>query len=150
MNIYIGADHRGFELKERIKYWLQERGVVVIDCGNATLQPGDDYPQFAFAVAEKVVGESGSLGIVICGSGVGVTIAANKVKGARCAAAYNVNQVIHGRDREDINVLALHSDYLSLEAVQPMIEAFMTTPFQPTERAQRRLAQIATYEKQST
>ena len=148
MNIYIGADHRGFELKERIKYWLQERGVMVIDCGNVTLQPGDDYPEFAFAVAEKVVGEPGSLGIVICGSGVGVTIAANKVKGARCATAYNLNQVIHGRESDDMNVLALESDYLSMESSQPLIEAFMTTPFQPSDRAQRRLAQVATYENQ--
>lgn len=121
---------------------------MVVDCGNAALQPGDDYPLFALAVAEKVVGEPGSLGIVICGSGVGVTIAANKVKGARCATAYNLNQIIHGRESDDMNVLALESDYLSLEAAQPMIEAFMTTPFQPTERAQRRLAQIAAYEKQ--
>lgn len=148
MNIYIGADHRGFELKERIKYWLQEQGVMVIDCGNATLQPGDDYPPFALAVAEKVVGEPGSLGIVICGSGVGVTIAANKVKGARCATAYNQNQVIHGRESDDMNILALESDYLSLEVAQPMIEAFMVTPFHPTEKAQRRLAQIAAYENQ--
>src|SRR5438046_1223129 len=101
MNLYIGADHRGFELKETLKPWLIEKGYDVVDCGANALNPTDDYPDFAFAVADHVVAESGSRGIVVCGSGVGVTIAANKVPGARCSIATNVEEIRLGRGDDD-------------------------------------------------
>ncbi|MFZ1721739.1 MAG: RpiB/LacA/LacB family sugar-phosphate isomerase, partial [Microgenomates group bacterium] len=81
--IFIGADHRGFELKEHIKDWLQEYELTVVDCGAHAYEVSDDYPDFAFLVAQNVMKTQGSCGIVICGSGVGVSIVANKIDGVR-------------------------------------------------------------------
>lgn len=146
MHIFIGADHRGFSLKNELIEWLTLQGYQVEDCGNTIHDPDDDYPEFAFAVAKRVTVTPESRGIVLCGSGVGVTIAANKVQGVRCATALNVHQVAHGRDREDMNVLALESDYLSLDQAKPLVEAFLTAPFSASERSLRRLGAIKEYE----
>ena len=142
MKLFIGADHRGFALKEKIKPWLFEKGYEVIDCGNRTYDKGDDYPDFSLAVATEVAKDSTNRGVVICGSGVGVTIAANKVKGIRASTALNSNEVSHAREREDLNVLALSSDYTNDEDVKKMILVFLETPFRQEERFLRRLKKI--------
>src|ERR1700749_3899619 len=98
MQIFIGADHRGFELKNQVKQWLGSQSHTVTDCGNDHLDPADDYPIISFVVAEQVASDKSSFGILICGSSIGVTIAANKVKGIRAAAGQTTEQVMHGRE----------------------------------------------------
>ncbi len=158
MKVFIGADHRGFALKEKIKPWLTRQGYEVVDCGNTVYEKTDDYPDFSFAVADAVaqgdhsyVPKQGSTltraGIVICGSAVGVTVAANKAKGARCSPGLGVEEIKRGREDDDLNILALSGDYMSEAAVKAMIMAFLTTPFKGDERHVRRLKKIEAREK---
>lgn len=142
MNIFIGADHRGFELKEKLKPWLTSQGHEVIDCGNTVYDKEDDFPDFSFAVADKVAADPKSFGVVICGSAGGVTIAANKVKAVRCVTAVNVGDVKHNRQHDDANVLAIASDFTSFEEVQKLITTFINTQFLNEERFVRRLKKI--------
>lgn len=149
--LYLGADHRGFELKEQLKSWLQEEDKIyeVVDCGNTTYDSEDDFPDFALAVAEKVAAVDDTkkaLGIVFCGSGVGVNVVANKVAGARASTGLNLDEVRHARKHDDLNVLALSSDYTKLSVAKKMVKTFLTTPFQPEPRFLRRLQKIASYE----
>jgi len=143
MTIYIGADHRGFHLKEKIVVWLREEGNEVQDCGDTEYDENDDFPDFSFAVADKVVHDSGSRGIVICGSGGGVTIAANKVKGIRCTAAVHVADVKHNRMSNDINVLSLSADFTDFDEAKELVNAFLLVEFEAVERHNRRLNKIA-------
>jgi ribose 5-phosphate isomerase B len=147
MTIYIGADHRGFSLKEELKPWLNAQGYSVTDCGNAKLDPNDDFPDFAFAVADSVVKDRGSLGIVICGSGGGVTIAANRVKGVRCAQGVSAVDVIHNRQHNDMNVLAIGSDITLIETAKIMVKSFLETPFGNSDRYIRRINKIKAREE---
>lgn len=147
MKIFIGADHRGFALKEQVKAWLIHEDNDVVDCGNTKLDPSDDYPDFSFAVADEVVKDSSSRGIVICGSGMGVTIAANKVKGARCCIATSVKEVAVGREHDDLNVLAISANYQFFDMIKELVTTFLATPFAGDERHTRRLNKILEREK---
>ncbi len=149
MKIYLGADHRGFELKEHLKLWLIEEEYEVVDCGNVKYDPEDDFTDFSFAVAEKVQQDPQSRGIVICGSGAGVNIAANKVKGIRASTGINADEVRHARKHDDLNVLAISAEYSDFEQAKKMIIIFLTTPFQPEEKYVRRLDKIKQYESLS-
>ena len=102
--IYIGSDHRGYTLKEKVKFWLQEWNLEFEDMGNDHLDPGDDYPDFAKKVAEKL-GEIGDKGIVICASGVGVDVCVNRHPKVRCGLGYALGQVKAARN-DDAVVLA--------------------------------------------
>lgn len=143
MIIYIGADHRGFHLKEKLVAWLQEQGHDVIDCGNTVYDPDDDFPDFSFSVADRVVQDSGSRGVVICGSGGGVSIAANKVRGVRCTTAVHVSDVKHNRQADDINVLALSADYTDFDEAKELMRAFTLVEFDAQDKHNRRLNKIA-------
>jgi ribose 5-phosphate isomerase B len=148
MIIYIGADHRGFQLKETLKAWLQEQGNQIMDCGNTVYDLDDDYPDYTFPVAAQVAADTSSKGIVICGSGVGVAIAANKVDGIRAASALNADEVRHGRKHDAINILALSADYTSVDQAKVLVETFLKTPFDAEEqRFIRRFQKIENYEK---
>lgn len=149
MKVFLGADHRGFKLKEKLKVWLQAEGHLVTDLGNTQYEKTDDFPDFALAAAQKVQTNPDSRGIVICGSGVGVNIAANKVKGIRASTGINADEVRHARQHDNLNVLAISADYSSLEQAQEMIEVFLNTPFKSEARFQRRLDKISTYESLS-
>ena len=118
----------------------------VIDKSGAIFDPNDDYTDYAISVAENVRREPDSKGIVICGSGVGVTIAANKIKEARCCLGFTPNQVKNGREDEDLNILALASDYTDEDKAQELITSFLKTPFLNIERHVRRLEKIAKYD----
>ena len=152
MTIYIGADHRGFALKEYIKRYLTGEGHAVHDCGNSTHDENDDYPDFAKQVAERVAsepdsprfssGEAGVRGIVLCGSGNGVAITANKIRGIRAAVAMTPAQARMARSDEDANILALAADYTNEEQAREIIEAFLSTPFLGEERHLRRIGKI--------
>jgi ribose 5-phosphate isomerase B len=148
MTIYLGADHRGFSLKEQIKVWLQQQGQQVVDCGNTQLDPEDDYPQYAFAVAEQVADNIQGRGIVFCGSGVGVDIAANKVPGVRSAVGLSPTMVQAARRDDDINVLAIAADITDEKTTQQLVTSFLATPFRQEERYARRLTEISEREEQ--
>jgi len=147
MTIYIGADHRGFHLKEKLLEWLRAEGQEVVDSGNTIYDPNDDYPDFSIAVSKKVAADPGSRGLVICGSGGGVTIAANKVKGIRCTTAVHVADVKHNRMADDINVLALSADYTDFDEAKELVHAFIFVEFEAAERHVRRINKINAMEK---
>ncbi len=142
MTIYIGADHRGFALKEYIENYLTAEGRAVVDCGAATHDESDDYPDFAKAVAERVASEAGAKGILLCGSGNGVAITANKIRGIRAAVAMTEEQARAARSDEDANVIALAADHLMEDEARDIIEAFLSTPFLDAERHMRRIGKI--------
>ncbi len=141
MKVYLGADHRGFELKEKIKEWLVGWGVGYEDMGNKQLDIKDDYPDYALKVG-KAVGKSNSKGIVICGSGVGVNIAVNKVNGARSVLGFDVEQVKHGVEYDQANVLSLAADYFNEKKAKMMIDVFLKTEYGKQERNIRRVEKI--------
>lgn len=147
MNIYIGADHRGFALKEQLKLWLIQQKHDIVDCGNTVYDPLDDFPDFSFAVADHVAKDAGSLGILICGSGGGVTIAANKVKGIRCVTAAQIEDVKHNRAHDDANVLAVAANFTTEEEAKKLITVFLDTKFSGEEKYARRIKKIIDYEQ---
>lgn len=148
MQIFLGADHRGFVQKEQLKVWLTEKGHQVTDCGNTVRDPADDFTVFAAEVGRNVAKNSNSRGIVLCGSGIGVDVTANKIKGIRSSLGLNPEQVKAGRSDDDVNVLAIASGFTSIEDAQKMIAAFLETPFKAEERMVRRIQHIQTLENE--
>ena len=142
MTIYIGADHRGFALKEYVKNYLAGEGRAIEDCGDKVYDEGDDYPDYAKLVAERVANEAGAKGILLCGSGNGVVIAANKTCGIRAAVAMTTEQARSARSDEDANIIALAANYTNEEQAREIIEAFLSTPFLDAERHMRRIGKI--------
>lgn len=147
MTIYLGADHGGYPLKEHLKEQLAAAGYAVVDCGNTVLDPSDDFPDFAFAVADRVAADPGSRGVLVCRSGGGVTIAANKVRGIRAATAFSQEEVAHDRKDDDINVLCLSADFVPQDRAMSYVGVFLSTPFDGDERFVRRLGKIAAREE---
>ena len=148
MIIYIAADHRGFYLKEIIKQELKKDAYEVIDVGNPESSPDDDYPAFAAAVAEKVSGTGDEVrGIVICGSGFGVDIVANKFNGVRSALAMSADHIRAGRHDDDVNVLSLAADFIQPAQALEITHVFLSTPFVKEDKYSRRLGEITEIEK---
>lgn len=145
MVIYIGADHRGFKHKEEIKNYLSGLGYSVSDLGNDKYDELDDYPDFAEKVARKV-SLDGSLGILICGSGVGVDVVANKFPGVRSALVSNSEQAMDARSDDDANILSLAADYTSIEDSKKIISLWIGTQFSGEEKYKRRLKKIEALE----
>ena len=139
--IYIGADHRGYNLKEALKEYMDEMGLDYEDLGAFELDLNDDFPQFAKLVAEHIH-ELDDRGIVICGSGVGVDEVANKVPGIRAGLAMNKDQIRSARHDDDINVLALAADFTSEEDAKAILKIFLGTEFGSEEKYKRRIQQI--------
>jgi ribose 5-phosphate isomerase B len=143
MVIYIGADHGGFHLKEQLKQALGSDENKFIDLGALTEQADDDYPDFSAVVAEKVSEAGGDArGIVICRSGFGVDIVANKFKGIRSALAMSPEHIRAGRHDDDVNVLALAADFIPAEKAFEIARVFLSTPFGSDERFSRRVKKI--------
>lgn len=143
MKVFIGADHNGFELKNQLVAYLKSKDIEVGDMGAYEHDPLDDFPVFAKRVAAEVQkNHEEDRGIVLCGSGIGVAIAANRFKHIRCALGFDKTQVQHGRANDHINMLALPSDYLSLEQAQEFIDLFLETPIKPEEKYFRRSTQL--------
>jgi len=139
--IYLAADHRGFELKEKVKKWLKEENFLTEDLGNLIYDPTDDYPDFVKNVAEKISQRKGR-GIVFCGSGVGADITANRYIGVRCALGFSSEQIKHGRKNDDINCLSLATDFFSFDQVKKFIKVFLETKFAGQSHHQRRIEKI--------
>lgn len=148
MIIYLGADHRGFNLKERLKDFLKNQGYEIFDAGNVRYDEADDYPDFAAALAQKISKDpDGSRGILICGSGVGVDVAANKFRGVRSALAISADQVYDARHDDNVNVLSLAADFTSEGDAEKLVQTFIETPFaEKEERFARRIEKIAQME----
>ena len=145
--IYIGADHRGFELKEDLKRRLTADGIEVKDMGNQKLDPLDDYVDYAKAVADQVVKDPKSKGVLICGSGVGVDMAANKIPGVRSCLVFDEKRASQSREHEDANIVCLASDVLISEDAYSIVKAFINTSFTGEERHVRRLNKLKALEQ---
>ena len=147
MRVYLGSDHAGFELKTRLIQWLTEAGHEPVDCGPEAYVHDDDYPPHVMRAARGVVGDPGSLGIVIGGSGNGEQIAANKIPGIRAAVAWTDETAQLARAHNDANVLSLGARMYTIEEAVGFARVFISTPFSGETRHARRLAMIADYEK---
>jgi len=142
MKVYLGADHHGFRLKEKIKGWLEKWGYRFEDMGAYELDPRDDYPLYAEKVGSIVAKEKGSRGVLLCGSGVGVDVVANKLDGVRASIGKSADQVKAGRNDDDMNVLVIAADYTREDEAKEMLKTFLKTKFAGKARFKRRLADI--------
>lgn len=147
MRVFLGSDHAGFALKGKIAERLRAREHDVVDCGPAALDPDDDYPPYCLRAAARAVAEPGSVAIVVGGSGNGEAIAANKVKGARCALAYSEVTARLAREHNDANVLALGARTTDDADALAYAEIFVAAAFGAEARHARRVAQLAEYER---
>jgi ribose 5-phosphate isomerase B len=145
LKIAIGSDHRGYSLKERIKTLLVGDGHEIVDVGTDS-EDSADYPDYAIPVAEKTAGGEADRGILICGSGIGVSIVANKVDGARAALVWTVDQARMTRKHNDSNVLALSEEMGDDDQLDEIVREWIDTGFEGG-RHQRRLDKITDYEK---
>jgi ribose 5-phosphate isomerase B len=145
MKIIIASDHAGFANKKILIDTLTKLGLTMIDGG--TFNEGScHYPEYALSAAERVVAKEADYGVLICGSGIGVSIAANKVKGARCALGYHDEAVKRARIDNDANVIAFGARYMTIEEMLKRIQMFIHTPYEGG-RHQTRLDIISDYEK---
>ncbi|KIH96959.1 ribose 5-phosphate isomerase [Streptomonospora alba] len=147
MRVYLGSDHAGFELKEHLVAWLKEQGHEVVDAGPAGYDPVDDYPPFVLRAAEGAAADTGSLGLVIGGSGNGEQIAANKVPGVRAALAWSEETAQLARQHNDANVIALGARMHTPQEAEEFVGTFLRTPFSGDDRHSRRIAMLAAYER---
>lgn len=157
--IYLGSDHGGFDLKEKVKKWLTMWNYQFTDLGNTVYEKEDDYPHFAFRVAQRVSGEElegrsfpypwkdRPKGILVCRSSAGMVMAANKIKGIRAVTAFEKKGAEHSRLHNDANILALSGDWLDELMVQEILQVWLKTEFSGEERHARRIKQIADFEK---
>ena len=147
MKIHIGSDHAGLDFKNKIVAHLESQGHTVVDHGPHSYDPLDDYPVFCIPAAEAVVADTGSLGIVLGGSGNGEQIAANKVTGVRAALVWSVDTAKLAREHNNANVMAIggrmHTEEFSLE----LVDTFIATPFPGDERHVRRINMVNRYDE---
>jgi ribose 5-phosphate isomerase B len=146
MRVHLGSDHAGFHLKERLVERLTELGHEPVDHGPEAYDGEDDYPPFVLRAAAATAGDAGSLGVVIGGSGNGEAIAANKVKGVRCALAHSEETARLGREHNDANVVSVGARMHDEPTAVRLVEAFLDTPFSGEERHSRRIAMLTAYE----
>jgi ribose 5-phosphate isomerase B len=149
MKIYIGSDHAGYELKEKLKIFIKSLNLEIVDKGAFSLDTKDDYPDFIIPVAEAVAKEIESLGIILGGSGEGEQISANKVDGVRAVEYYggNLEIVKLGRKHNDANILSLGARFVDEEEAKKAVKIFIETPFSEDERHIRRINKINEEEK---
>ncbi|MCJ7739964.1 RpiB/LacA/LacB family sugar-phosphate isomerase [Candidatus Microgenomates bacterium] len=156
--IYLGCDHGGFDLKEKIKKWLVRWGYSFEDLGNTIYDKDDDYPKYAFAVARRVAEEEFSgrkypmpwkdrpKGILCCRSAAGMVMAANRIKGIRAFATSDAKKAMRSRDHNDANIIALSGDWLEDYQAKKLIKAWLSTEFSGEERHIRRLKMLDEYD----
>ena len=142
MHVAIGGDHGGYSLKEELATHLKESGHQVQDLGANTFDPADDYPDFAQAVARAVASGRTERGIVVCGSGVGACVAANKVVGVRASVCHDTYSAHQGVEHDDMNVLCLGARIIGIELARELVAAFLDARFTGEERHQRRLNKV--------
>ena len=145
--LYIGSDHGGHPLKEDLKKFLAKQKIDFVDIGPNRLDPRDDYPEFSAKVAREISKDpQNNKGILLCRSGHGVCIVANKFKNVRAALCWNEQVAKASRNDDDANVLCLPSDYISAEIAEEITKVWLNTPFSDEARHQRRIREIKTLE----
>jgi ribose 5-phosphate isomerase B len=147
MKIFLGADHRGFELKEKIARWLFDMEYACMDVGAMSLDINDDFTKYAGEVASLVAKNECSRGILLCGSGVGVEVVANKFDGIRASIGKDVFQVEAGRNDDNMNVLVIAADYTEEKEAKAMLIAFLETKFSGKAKYEKRLEEIEKIEE---
>ena len=150
MRISVAADHNGYELKNEISEILKRAWHDVIDIGPHSLDPLDDYPDYAKPLAESVSSGETNRGIMVCGSGVGASVAANKVKGVRAAVCHDIYSAHQGVEHDDMNVLCLGSRIVGTEVVRELVSAFISAEYTNEERHARRLTKVIEMENDFT
>ncbi|HJZ63855.1 MAG TPA: ribose 5-phosphate isomerase B [Candidatus Acidoferrum sp.] len=146
MKVVIGSDHAGFQLKSAVGDLLRSMGHSVLDVGAFNENPSD-YPDFAVAVGRAVLEGNAERGVLICGSGVGASVAANKLKGIRAAVCHDCYSAHQGVEHDDMNVLVLGSRIIGLKLAEDLVRAFLSASFTNEERHKRRLAKVAVLEQ---
>lgn len=145
MKLFIGADHGGFQMKNELIDYLKAKNLEVEDMGAYQLDPLDDFPDSAQKVSEAVLQDPHqNMGIVICRSGQGACMAANRFRGIRCALAFSEKQASHGRQDDHANVLALGADYIDLETAKKIVDAFLLAQPKTEGKYLRRVAKLET------
>ena len=146
IRLAIGGDHAGFPLKQLVVDRLAPKVASLIDCGTNTVA-SSDYPDFAIAVAKQIVQGQADRGLLICGSGVGVSVAANKIPGIRAAICHDTYSAHQGVEHDDMNVLCIGGRIIGSELAFELVEAFLRANYAPQDRHARRLAQVLEIEK---
>ncbi len=149
LHVALGTDHGGFPMKAQLLTWLQNQGYKILDVGAHTLDPGDDYPDFAEAVAEAVASGQAQRGILVCGSGVGACIAANKVPGVRACLCHDTYSAHQGVEHDDMNVICLGARVIGIELAKELVTAFLKARFTGEERHRRRVEKVITIESRA-
>jgi ribose 5-phosphate isomerase B len=144
--VAIGTDHAGFPLKAIVADTIQRAGHEVLDCGAYELDPDDDYPDFAAAVARAIGEGRARRGILVCGSGVGASVAANKFRGIRAALCHDTFSARQGVEDDDMTVLTLGARVVGPSLAEELVRAFLAAEFSGAERHRRRLGKIARFE----
>ena len=147
MRVGIGADHGGFEMKEQLAKKLRAEGHEVIDFGNSVLDPNDDYPDFAIPLARAVASGNVERGVLLCGSGVGASVAANKVNGARAALCHDDFPARQGVEDDDMNILCLGGRTTGIAVAWDCIRQFLNARFSEAARHRRRLEKVKELER---
>jgi ribose 5-phosphate isomerase B len=144
MKVFLGADHNGFEYKKQLAEALKLAGNEVVDAGDVELKADDDYPQFAAQVVDqlKASNDPEARAVLVCGSGQGMCIAANRFKGIRAALCWNQAEARAARNDDDCNVLCLSARYTSLDEAGSIMASFLSTPFAGAPRFSRRIQQL--------
>ena len=148
LRVALGADHGGFALKNELVKLLEE-SYEILDVGAYTLDPQDDYPDFAIAVARAVASGEARRGVIICGSGVGACVAANKVPGIRAGLCHDTYSAHQGVEHDDMNVLCLGARIIGTELAAELVTAFLQASFSGEERHRRRLQKVMDIEQQA-
>ena len=148
LRVALGADHGGFSLKNELVTRLHET-FEVLDLGSRTFDRDDDYPDFALAVAQVVASGQAQRGILVCGSGVGACIAANKVRGARACLCHDTYSAHQGVEHDDMNILCLGARVVGTELAGELVDAFLKVNFSGEARHRRRLEKVLAIEQQA-
>lgn len=147
MKVAFGSDHAGWPLRAPILTELLATGFDIVDCGSTEMVPGDDYPDVAAAVGRAVANGEAERGVLICGSGVGASIAASKLTGVRCALCHDPFSAHQGVEDDDMNVIALGARVIGPELAVELVRDFLRARFSGAERHRRRLEKIAALER---
>ena len=147
MKISLASDHNGFDLKKNIADHIRKLGHEVLDLGPHKHDPLDDYPDYAKPLAESIANQLSDKGIMICGSGVGASVAANKIKGIRAAVCHDIYSAHQGVEHDDMNILCLGARIIGNEVAFELVNAFISATYSGEERHQRRLEKVLLMEK---
>lgn len=142
MRIAIGADHGGYTAKAPVRELLESQGHEVIDLGAHSYDAVDDYPDFAKAVAECVAAQRADRGVMLCGSGVGAAVAANKVRGIRASVCHDTYSAHQGVEHDDMNVLCMGARIVGEELVKEIVDSFVSAEFSGEDRHKRRMQKV--------